>query len=492
MTLATFIQYFLLFAIVFDASIAWFVLLKNPKKAVNQAYFFMISLVTVWQISSYIFSYHYLPSVDVYLALTRTNFIAGSFIAVAILYFGLIYPNKKHNYNGLLVSGLIGTIIALISSSKWLIVIDHFESTIGFDHGYGWFLPYFITFQVAAFVIFICVITVRYRKTQNSTLKKQFEYLLIGLTVPFIIAIITNLIIPLLLVSNQQYLFEETSLLNIGQASTIFFSALTAYTILRHRLMDIRAVIRRNVITLVAYSVTLLTFFLIGLTIIRSTNTYLELSDVSAFTLLLAILLILAKPIRLGVQRIVHMLIKHENIDIHQWTDLEIQQLNKVETPEELAWQLTVHLQGTVILEHTTCIMYDQITESYKTTYTNLSSQAFSNDEPWVRALTEYSQLFAVDQISELSWKKNQKRSVSTLCDKYQADIALPMVSQGRLVGVWLLGKKVDDTEFSSKELIALRSFQTAAADTVANLLRLRKFVREDVEQYETTHRESL
>lgn len=91
----TFTEYFLAFAIIFDSSIAWFVLLKNPRRPINQAYFFMIFWITVWQISNFITSYVLLPY-GLALFFSRLAFAAAAILVPGMLYFVSIFPNHHH------------------------------------------------------------------------------------------------------------------------------------------------------------------------------------------------------------------------------------------------------------------------------------------------------------------------------------------------------------------------------------------------------------
>jgi hypothetical protein len=78
----------------------------------------------------------------------------------------------------------------------------------------------------------------RYLKASGRE-REQFKYLLAGIIGMFGWIVLTNFILPAF--------FKTTDLLPFGPAYTLFFSISFTYAIIRHRLLDIRAVVARSV-----------------------------------------------------------------------------------------------------------------------------------------------------------------------------------------------------------------------------------------------------
>src|SRR5207248_11471353 len=110
---------------------------------------------------------------------------------------------------------------------------------------YGPLHPVFAAYIVLNFACSAYLLTLKYRAS-TGRLKLQTRYILIAFTVPIALGLATNLIIPL---------FLKTSIFGkYGPLFTLFIVGLVGHAIIRHRLMDIRVVIKRSVVYLAAFT----------------------------------------------------------------------------------------------------------------------------------------------------------------------------------------------------------------------------------------------
>src|SRR5919109_5380811 len=103
---------------------------------------------------------------------------------------------------------------------------------------YGPLYPVFGVFMLAAFGHGIWMLTKKWRTTRGRN-KLQIKYLWLGLCLLICGGTTTNLIIPALTGSSRLGAY--------GPYFSVFFVGLTAHTIIRHRLMDIRVVVSKGV-----------------------------------------------------------------------------------------------------------------------------------------------------------------------------------------------------------------------------------------------------
>ena len=112
--------------------------------------------------------------------------------------------------------------------------------------------PLHVVFACYAALWFVCSVYLLVSKYRMATglLRLQIRYLMFAFAVPSALIILTNLAVPLLVGSSIP-----------GRYGPFFslLSSLIGHAIIRHRLMDMRVVIRRSVVYLVAFGVAGLT-----------------------------------------------------------------------------------------------------------------------------------------------------------------------------------------------------------------------------------------
>lgn len=94
---------------------------------------------------------------------------------------------------------------------------------------YPLFFIYFLIYTLTSYRNFF----ISYKKSTGAV-RSQLKYLLVGLTLTFTAAVLTNVIL---------IIFNNNDLARYGPLSTIFFIAFTSYAILAHHLFDIRVIL---------------------------------------------------------------------------------------------------------------------------------------------------------------------------------------------------------------------------------------------------------
>ena len=122
------------------------------------------------------------------------------------------------------ITSIKGIVIG-VNISEYPVIVKH-----------GWIYPflgiYFVVYLAAIFYTLI-----KKRKVHSGIQKTQLNYFFVGTFLFLSVAIITNLIAPLV--------FNNDSLTRYGPASSIFLSSIISYAIFKHRLFDIAVIIRK-------------------------------------------------------------------------------------------------------------------------------------------------------------------------------------------------------------------------------------------------------
>ncbi len=217
------------------------VYLVNRKSSINKTFAGIVFCVVVWILS--IFMYRSSGNIqEAFFWVKISNGITG-FIPALFLAFSLVFPQKRKDMSILSrVAFVVTPIVFLILGFLGLIADgvvladDIYSPTPGIF--YIIFILYFLMFFILAFKnLFIS-----YRHAEGVE-KLQIKFFFIGTFATALIAIVTNLILPML---------KASSLTDIGPSSTILLVIFTTYAIFKHHLFDIKVVLTELLVGLVA------------------------------------------------------------------------------------------------------------------------------------------------------------------------------------------------------------------------------------------------
>jgi PAS domain S-box-containing protein len=226
---------------VLNVSIGLYVYRRNPTEPSHRAFAFMAAMIGVWTIG--LIGVHYSPFGNT-LAL-RLAFAAASLIPIGVLSFVEHTPshcsyNRRHRSRFFFPVA----VAFCIASFSPLIVISVTSDTHSSIIRYGPLHPIFASFVVASFVYSIYILLQRYHASTGLT-RIHIRHLIFAFAVPCALATLTNLAAPLFL--------RTSNLSKYGPFFTLPLLALLGHSIIRHRLLNFRVVVRRSVVYLAAF-----------------------------------------------------------------------------------------------------------------------------------------------------------------------------------------------------------------------------------------------
>jgi two-component system, sporulation sensor kinase E len=218
--------------------LAVLVYLQHPRSLTNQAFAVFVLTIVGW---SFCVTMIYLDATRAAgIFWGRLAFAAASLIGSSFAVFCQVFPDLKslRLNKGSRFFIPLGLLIASLSLTP-LVQRDVSMPGAGFlQPHYGPLYPLFGAFLLAAFGHGIWTLTRKWRASRGRS-KLQIQYLWLGLCLLICGGTSTNLIIPAL--TGSSYLSAY------GPYFTVVFVSLTAHAIIRHRLMDIRVIIRQSV-----------------------------------------------------------------------------------------------------------------------------------------------------------------------------------------------------------------------------------------------------
>ncbi|MFA6169407.1 MAG: ATP-binding protein [Candidatus Margulisiibacteriota bacterium] len=174
----------------------------------------------------------------------RMAIIGPSFIPALFLCFTLVFPKVNLTVFRLitiLLPALAFTVLSPTALNVEAVAIHGWGTEIFPGVLYRYLLAYFLVYFGLAFILL-------FQNYQNGPIstKNQIRYVFFGALIAVLLGLCTNLILI-------EFGLSQFSVL--GPFSTLIFSAVTAYAIIKHRLIDISVVISRWVAELAAASI---------------------------------------------------------------------------------------------------------------------------------------------------------------------------------------------------------------------------------------------
>jgi PAS domain S-box-containing protein len=218
--------------------LAGMVFFQNPHNPPNQAFVLFVLTMVGWSLCVQRVYGSATPASEILWG--RPAFAFASLIGSSIVVFCQLFPDSQgpslSKTSRLFI--LMGTILAGVSLTP-LVLSDMAISSNGqIERHYGPVYPIFTAFFLTALGHGIWTLTRKWRTARGRS-KLQIQYLWLGLCLLIGGATTTNLLIPILMRSSHASVY--------GPYFSVFFVCLTAHAIIRHRLMDIRLIIRKSV-----------------------------------------------------------------------------------------------------------------------------------------------------------------------------------------------------------------------------------------------------
>jgi PAS domain S-box-containing protein len=216
-----------------------FVYLRGRKNAVNISFIILTSTIALWSFGVFMIVSVWRNSNPIFWV--RITYALGTFMATAFAVFSFIFPDGQLRVAKRYIRYMcpVAAALAVVSLSPLSIREIIFENGVIIGTHYG------IGNALWAMYVVVCLILAFYylgRKwRRGSGIKRlQVQYVFLGILLTTTFIALTNIFIPLLL--GYEYAGAY------GPCFTMIMVGNIAYAIVKHRLMDIRVLIKKGVI----------------------------------------------------------------------------------------------------------------------------------------------------------------------------------------------------------------------------------------------------
>ncbi len=220
-------------AVTINAVFAVVVYSRNRRSITHKLFFTLIVTISMWVVSMFLLRVGQWLSLELQVLLAQLLFFSAAMIPTICMYFAHSFPNKNTPFSWW-QKYLVPVFIVAISILIWtpdifILNVSNGATILTNSNLHTVYSVYVIGFFLLSYFILLT----RAYKEKNKLLKTRLMYVFLGALIPAIVGIVTNIILPHFNISEYNW---------IGPVSTILSSGILTYSILRHRLFDVRII----------------------------------------------------------------------------------------------------------------------------------------------------------------------------------------------------------------------------------------------------------
>lgn len=459
---------------------------------------FLLSLVVMvaWQLSALVVSLAQREGLAMagYQSMTAIVVVFGVVYALFVRTF-LMMPNTR----GL---ALGGGILSAITLGLVLVARPSIISSVYWNSTTHFFLPTFgplaavVGIPYYALLGHVVVILVRaHRRAQQPLIRNRIQYLLLGWCV-LLLGTLANFIPSL-----KDY--------PIDLMANVVNAVLITYAIFRYQLLDISLVIRKGLAYSIPTTLIAVVYFLIVFAVEKLLRVFVGYQVFLLSLVVAAITGVAAQPLRDRAQLLVDRLFFREKYD----AQLMLQELSELATSildiDRLTSILLDRLTTTMQVEQAAIMVKEEETARFRlVAWMGPNALAgpviFRRDHPVVRWLVSRREpltRYDMDVIPQFRALWGQEREE---LDRLQAELLIPLIARGELIGVLVMGPKLSEVPYTQDEQLTLSTLANqvaiaienarlfgAAQDEIAERERAQVALRESQDRYRSLFEES-
>jgi len=446
--------------------------LRDPRGAIHR-YFGLFSVsVAAWTVSNGLVSTY--AGTEWGFVWARLAFASASIIPISFLFFSSVFPTSHFSPpNTILKAFLIVAVAAFISSLTPLMVKGTTSSHGKLQVLYGPLHLPFAIYLIACFAFSMILLTKKLLRLTGIE-KLQVRYLFAGVLTAAVGATISNLIIPLA--------FGTSEFSRYGPLFGIVMIAVIAHAIIRYRLMDIKVVIRKGVVYVCAI-LAAASILLVLAEVIKQLTGY-EKDTIPLFESLMValILAILFQPLKDSLQRSLNRYVYRETYDYQRTVREASRRLSAILDLESLLDYLVRAIENTFKVEAALVYLRDSTGKTFQLSVPSVEHRhagpaaTIPNNSPLVQLLEQSQRVLVREEAALDVQDPGQSRAAQEL-QSLGGDVAFPLLSDHRLVGILLVGPKRSGDPYFAQDIDLLETLISQGAVAMKNAQLYRQVV---------------
>ena len=434
------------------------VLAKSKKNIVNKTLFLLTTATALWALGYWRWLSIY---DDKELALFWVRILSIGSTLIPLFYFhwivSLLGLNKQKKTK-ILIFYIIVFFFLIFSFSPLFIKDVGLISDFSFWPKAGWLYSLYLIFIYFYLVIYSVILLFKYYKNSTGLRRAQIRYVLLGSILGFGGG------------ATNFFLWYNINILPIGNVLVVLYPILFSYSIIKHRLMDIKFVLRKSYVYITSLSSVIILAAAIKYILIIY---FIDISFWADFIIL--VFAILAFPpikdyfYRLGNKYFFSSLYDSREViaDISDKLRTTLETRRIYDFIYE-ALNNAMHFKAFGILG------YNEKERVYSEQYNNnfiLSGQKkFLENEELHKMFIGRNEAIIVEEIKHSFYNKKTKVIVDLL-ENLKVDILVPLNIKDKTIGLMVLGPKESGDMYNDEDLKVLRVVSAQAAIAIENAL---------------------
>ncbi len=438
-------ELFLAITILGQLLLSAFILANNPHSKVNRSFSITVIGLSLWAFSNMIFGI----TSDIRLAYWMAILADISVVIVAssFLYFSYFYPKETASSQKILaILEILGVVLILL-----ILVPDFSISGISYSDVQKGLIPGKGRLLFAAYII--VTFTLAFIRLIRSYIravgikKAQLKIVFTSTFVTALISVTTNLLLPLL--------FDIYAFVFLGPVSTLILISGIVYTIVKHRLFDIRLAFRAGLIRIIEILIFTTVLAFVGTIILRKSTTIWD-SELWLSVGLVSTIFVLGFPwldrwVKAATDRFLFQ-----------------REFNRRELFNHLGEILTKNIELPELRRELVSVL-DQTLRSSTIDFMLLDRAP----EDVVQYFKEHQELLVLDELVRyIEQKRISNEHLDRLVEhmrKEEIAVYVPLIASEGLIAIIALGDKKGGGAYTSNDLEALEALMYQAGVAVEN-----------------------
>ncbi|MBU4142523.1 GAF domain-containing protein, partial [Patescibacteria group bacterium] len=433
-----------------------FVFLKNKKSKINFT-FFLVCLVTFWWQFSWVILFG-INSESVASYLVKIGYVGIIFIPITFYHFFVHLIGKERPVYKFFVSALYIVGVLFVYA---LFFTDYFIS--GFYRYFWGFYPkagpLHLVYLAFLSVLVIVIFRLAFRSLQEAKEISSFKFYQIKYV---LLALVFYIFAASDFVVNYGVEFYP-----IGFLFILIFLVIFAYTIVRHRLMDIKAALRRSFVYLFSVTAIIVPAFIILYYLDRFWPQYVIYASLGI--LVLAVLVF--SPIRNYYYRVANKYFFSSLYDGSQIIAKLSDGLRSTLDVQEVYNLISDTLVGSMRAKAVAILNYDEAGDQYALQYNNgfelNGRKLFGSDKDLHKNFIAKSKSMVVEEIKSSAYQEH--KAIIDLLTSINAAVIVPLNIKDEALGIIALGQKESGDMYNDEDIKTLEVIASQSAIAIKN-----------------------
>jgi len=480
----------LIFTLLVNAFILYLVYRSNPKRLTNRIFSYLVANILIWNLVVLFIIES--PTIETTTFWIQMAFAVGSFVPLFLLL--LVYSITGENRpffsrRDFLIMLVLSIFCFAISFSPNFFTSIKQPPVVTLQNvpeaTYGW--PFFIFFILFLTVGFYALgILFKNLKKKRGLPRAELQYILLGCSLGLLFVCITNFLFPVI--------FKTSVLVQFAPVGALIMNGIIGYGIAKYKIMDVSVLMQR----ILSYSFLILFVFLLYNLSLLSFRWFfiprLPKDSLLPDTLALLVVVFIFEPVRKKINNIVNFKI----FNLEYSPEGTLRGLEKVlytigDIRKFLERCLKIVLEGLGVKEGMIFFIHKEGHSRQFVIYQSLQGSAVSTDYIYPATIERVFKETASPLIKgELERKIPEEKNIAIIKEMQQlnTEIAIPLVSDDRLLGILCFGEKVSGKFFSPEDEEVFSRLSYYLSLKVQNFLFYEQLERERI--YQETLLENL